>query len=133
MRILISVFVIVASSFALADTEGFRLIDSDCKTMASILGQKDMKNDTGSKSDNECSIQGKKVTCILKHKDGKIFGAEDYKVMVDSPELMLITSALGNVSYVIDKKQKSFIHAQHSFNETLNGFISKSCVGAYKK
>lgn len=62
-----------------------------------------------------------------------IFGSEEYKILMDSPVLMLMSSGQGNVSYVIDKKAKSFVHAQHAYNEKINGLISKSCVGIYSK
>lgn len=126
--------IILQSSILNADTNGFKLADSTCKLMGNSPSDKQIKIKDGSLSKAECSISGKKVTCIIKYADSdKIFGSESYNIIVNSPEFLAFKSEAGNVSYAIDINSKTYIHAQYSYNETSAGFISKSCIGKYLK
>lgn len=134
LKFFICSLTLIFSITVLADTQGFKLVDKDCKTMGSSIGEIEVKTAIGSKSTTECSIQDKVVTCIGKHKDSnKIYGSEKYNIIIDSTDLFAITSEKGNVSYIINKREKYFVHSQFNYVPGINGFISKSCVGGYSK
>lgn len=134
MKVFISSLMVTFSITVFADTQGFKLVDTDCKALGSLIGGAEVQTAKGSKSTTECSLKDKVVTCICKHKDSnKIYGSEKYNIIIDSSDFFAMSSEKGNVSYIIDKKEKSFIHSQFNYIPETNGFISKSCVGKYSK
>ena len=112
----------------------FKLTDMDCKTMAGRLTEKEIKaSDEPTKSITECSAFREMVSCITKKKQtGVPYHKENYEVVFDSPEMSRISTEQGNVTYVIDKKSKTFVHSQFMYVREMGILLSKSCIGSYE-
>jgi hypothetical protein len=110
-------------------------IDRDCSLLASFLGSKSVEESKpGDKSAMTCFRVRRKLECGVfdpNNKasfDGKAERSLVLNIKVDAQGKILAMSTSGNITYLVDLNQKSYVHGQ-SNNIEDKGQILKTCTG----
>lgn len=122
MKLLI-IFISLLTFKTYAKDLSFQLKDRECKMIGAAVGEQTIKTPPAVSNTNTCSLSVDTLSC-------KREGSEQaYKVEMKLGEIVIAKSASGNVTYVLNLKEKSYVTGQTNLLLDKGVVLNKSCVG----